>query len=142
MNLDKQATNFTNFHELLIMDNLVYKEEAYKIIGCCMEVHKELGRCFNEVVYADALEIEFKNNNIEYSREKKYNIIYKGKKLPRYYKADFVIFDKIILEIKAINSLTKSDYRQTINYLATSKLKLGLLVNFGEDSLTYKRIVL
>lgn len=124
------------------MTNLIYKEEAYKIVGCCMEVHKELGRGFNEVVYGDALEIEFKNRKIEYSREKKFNIIYKGEILQRYYKADFVIYDKIILEIKAINTLSKSDYKQTINYLATSKLKLALLINFGEDSLIYKRVVL
>ncbi len=121
---------------------LIYKQEAYKIIGCCMEVHKELGRGFNEVVYGDALEIEFKMNNIKYSREKKFNIFYKGEKLPRYYKADFIIFDKVVLEIKAINQLSKSDYKQTINYLATSKLKLGLLINFGEDSLVYKRVIL
>ena len=123
-------------------NDLIYKEEAYKIIGCCMEVHKELGRGFNEIVYGDALEIEFRNNDIEYSREKKFNIFYKGEKLPRFYKADFIIFDKIVLEIKAINQLSKSDYRQTINYLATSKLKLAILINFGEDSLVYKRIIL
>lgn len=124
------------------MDKLIYKEEAYKIIGCCMEVHNELGRGFSEIIYADALEIEFINNNIEYSREKKFNINYKGNILPHYYRADFVVFNKIILEIKAISTLTNSHNKQTINYLASSKLKLGVLVNFGEDSLKYKRIVL
>jgi GxxExxY protein len=86
-------------------NNLIYKEEAFRIIGCCMEVHKELGKGFSEIVYADALEIEFKIQNIEYSREQKFNINYKGVVLPHFYKADFVIFDKIILEIKAISNL-------------------------------------
>ncbi len=125
-----------------MINNLIYKEDAYKIIGCCMEVHNELGKGFQEIVYADALEIEFKNNNIEYSREKKFSINYKGVILPHYYKADFIIFDKIILELKAISNLTNSHSKQTLNYLASSKLKLGILVNFGEDSLKYKRIVL
>ncbi len=124
------------------MANLIYKEEAYKIIGVCMEVHKELGKGFNEIVYGDALEIEFIDNNINYSREKKFGINYKGNLLPHKYKADFIIYDKIVLEIKAIECLTSSHIKQTLNYLAVSKLKLGLLVNFGQDSLTYKRIVL
>ena len=121
---------------------LLYKEESYKIIGACMEVHKELGKGFSEIIYGDALEIEFKKNNIIYSREKGYKITYKNKILPHHYFADFVIQDKIILEIKAIKELTNSHTKQTLNYLATSKLKLGLLVNFGEDSLQYKRIIL
>ncbi len=72
----------------------------------------------------------------------KFNITYKGNLLPHYYVADFIIDNKIVLEIKAIESLTKSHIKQTLNYLAASKIKLGLLINFGEDSLTYKRILL
>jgi len=121
---------------------IIYKEESYKIIGCCMEVHKELGKGFNEVVYKDALEIEFQINNIPYTREKSYNIEYKGRILRRKYNPDFVVYDKIILEAKVIENLTSSHLKQTLNYLAVSKFKLGLLVNFGEDSLKYKRIVL
>lgn len=124
------------------MTPLIYKEEAYKIIGICMEVHNQLGKGFNEVVYADALEIELMDNNIIYSREKKYGIVYKGNLLPHKYKADFIINDKIILELKAIECLNSAHIKQTLNYLAVSKLKLGLLINFGEDSLKYKRIVL
>lgn len=124
------------------MSNLIYKEEAYKIIGICMEVHNQLGKGFNEVVYADALEIELMDNNIEYSREKKYGITYKGNLLPHKYKADFIIDNKIVLELKAIDCLVSAHTKQTLNYLAVSKLKLGLLINFGEDSLKYKRIVL
>jgi len=125
------------------MSNLIYKEEAYKIIGVCMEVYNQLGKGFNEVVYADALEIEFMDNNIPYSREKKYGIVYKGNLLPHKYKADFIIDNKIVLELKAISCLTSAHIKQqTLNYLAVSKLKLGLLINFGEDSLIYKRVVL
>ena len=107
-----------------------------------MEVHNQLGKGFNEVVYADALEIELMDNKIPYSREKKFGILYKGNLLPHKYKADFIIDDKIILELKAISCLTPANVKQTLNYLAVSKLKLGLLINFGEDSLKYKRIVL
>lgn len=122
--------------------NLIYKEEVYKIIGLCMEVHKTLGRGFNEIVYKDALEIEFNLNKIGFEREKPYDIIYKNTKLRRKYIADFVIMDKIILEAKAIESLESTHLKQTLNYLAVSQLKLGLLINFGSNSLEYKRIIL
>ena len=124
------------------MNDIYLKEEAYKIIGCCMEVHKILGKGHSEIIYSDALEYEFKRNSINYSRETQYNVIYKGIILPHYYFADFVVFDEIILEIKAISELSNSEIRQTLNYLAVSKNKLGLLVNFGQDSLAYKRIIL
>ena len=107
-----------------------------------MEVHNQLGKGFNEVVYADALEIEFMDSGINYSREKQYAINYKGNILRHKYKADFIIDNKIVLEIKAIDSLVSAHIKQTLNYLAVSKLRLGLLINFGEDSLKYKRIVL
>jgi len=124
------------------MSQLLYNEDTYKIIGLCMDVHRELGKGFSEVVYGDALEIEFINHNVCYSREIKFNIIYKGNLLPHKYKADFIIENKIVLEIKAISILTDSHVKQTLNYLAVSKLKLGLLINFGADSLKYKRIIL
>ena len=122
--------------------NLIYKEESYNIIGACMNVHNELGRGFSEIIYGDALEIEFKKQNIKYTREEKFSIAYQNIILPHYYIADFVINDTIILEIKAIESLNSKHIKQTLNYLAASKLKLGLLVNFGEESLTSKRVVL
>jgi GxxExxY protein len=81
-------------------------------------------------------------NKIKYEREKKYNIEYKEILLPRYYFSDFTVFDEIILELKAIESLSSSEIKQTLNYLAASKNKLGLLINFGEDSLKYKRVIL
>ena len=124
------------------MNELYLKEEAYKIIGICMEVHTILGKGHSEIIYGDALEYEFKKNKIPYNREMKFNITYKEIILPHHYFSDFIIFDEIILEIKAIQQLSSSEIKQTLNYLAASKNKLGLLVNFGEDSLRYKRIIL
>ncbi|WP_026712359.1 GxxExxY protein [Flavobacterium daejeonense] len=124
------------------MENFYLKEETYRIIGICMEVHKILGKGHSEKVYGDALEYEFQKNQIPYSREVKYNIEYKEIILPTYYYADFVVFEEIILELKAIKELTSSEVKQTLNYLAASKNKVGLLANFGEDSLKYKRIIL
>jgi GxxExxY protein len=124
------------------MGNFYLKEETFKIIGICMEVHKILGKGHSEVVYKDALEYEFKINSIPYEREKIYKIQYKDIILPRKYIADFVVYDEIIFEVKAISELTNSEIKQTLNYLASSKNKLGLLLNFGEDSLKYKRVIL
>ncbi len=120
----------------------IYKEECFKIIGLCMEVHNHLGKGHNEKVYGDALEYEFKKNNVPFVREQKYNINYKDIQLSSYYYSDFTLYNNIILEIKAIQELTKSEVKQVLNYLAASKSKLGILVNFGEDSLRYKRIIL
>ena len=121
---------------------LIFKEESYKIIGACMEVHNELGKGFSEIVYKDALEIEFQLQGIPYSREIMFDVFYKGHLLPRKYCADFVAYDKIILEAKAISYLDSGNFKQTLNYLAVTKIKLGLLVNFGEDKLKYQRILL
>ncbi|MBL0013784.1 MAG: GxxExxY protein [Flavobacterium sp.] len=124
------------------MHDLFLKDEAYQIIGICMEIHKILGKGHSENIYGDALEYEFAKNNIPFEREKKFNISYKEIILPHHYYADFVVFNEIILETKAIQSLSSSEIKQTLNYLAASKNKLGLLVNFGEDSLKYRRIIL
>ena len=96
---------------------LIYKEESYNIIGACMEVHRELGSGFLEVVYQEALELEFQKQNIPYEREKLLNIFYKGVKLSKFYSADFVCYDKIILETKAMNELSGGHESQVINYL-------------------------
>lgn len=104
------------------MDDFYLKDETYKIIGICMEVHKILGKGHSEVVYKDALEYEFKINNIPFEREKIYRIEYKDIFLPRKYSADFVVFNEIIFEVKAISQLTISDTKQTLNYLACSKI--------------------
>ena len=89
-----------------MIDAIYLKDEIYKIIGLCMEVHKILGKGHSEVVYKDALEYEFRMNQIPFEREKEYLIRYKDIILPRKYNADFVIFDEIIFEVKAISQLT------------------------------------
>ena len=123
------------------MDNLIYKEESYKIIGACMEVHKELGCGFLEAVYQEALEIEFNNQGIPYEREKELKIYFKGIELRKRYNADFICYDKIIVETKALSNLTDDHLGQVLNYLKATQFKLGLLVNFGQPKLEYKRIV-
>lgn len=106
-----------------------------------MEVHRELGQGFSEIVYKDALEYEFKQRGIYFEREKIYDVQYKGIILKHHYVADFVVNDKIILELKAVTELHNEHIAQTINYLAISGLELGLLVNFRAPSLEYKRVV-
>jgi len=124
------------------MTDLIYKSEAYHIIGRCIEVHNNLGVGFLEIVYKDALELEFQRARTEYEREKRYEVNYKGIILPHKFYADFVVMDKIILEIKAVSGISDEMVAQAINYLKVSQNKLALIVNFGELRLNYKRIVL
>lgn len=124
------------------MAKLLYKEESYKIIGTCFEVHNNLGAGFLEIVYKDALEFEFKKANIPFQREVEYEVNYKNIILPHKFYADFIVFDKILLEVKAINKLADEHIAQSINYLKVSSNKLALLVNFGDLKLQYKRLVL
>ncbi len=124
------------------MENILYKEESYKIIGLCMEVHNNLGKGFLEIVYKDALEYEFRNADVPFEREKEYVVNYKGVILPHKFYADFVVYDKIILEVKCARNIGDEHIAQTMNYLKISKCKLGLLVNFGKLSLEFKRIIL
>lgn len=107
-----------------------------------MEVHKLLGKGFLEVVYKDALYYELEKKKIPFEREKKFNIKYKDIILPHSYNADLVIFDTIIVEIKAQENIIDTHYKQLINYLAASRNKLGILVNFGEESLKFKRVII
>jgi GxxExxY protein len=122
--------------------NFPLKEETYKIIGLAMEVHRSLGKGFLEVVYKDALELEFSDSFIKFEREKPYTVEYKGRILKRKYVADFVVFGNLIMEVKAQSGIYDEDIKQTINYLACAKVPLGLIVNFGENSLTFKRVIL
>lgn len=124
------------------MDNIIYKEESYRIIGICMEVHNNLGAGFLEIVYKDALEWELKKSGIPFEREKKYTVNYKGIILPHKFYADFVVFDKIILEVKGVSGIADEFIAQGLNYLKVSQNKLALIVNFGKLILNYKRIVL
>ena len=130
------------FINLNRMEHYLLEEETYQIIGCCMEVHSELGPGFSEIVYKDALEYEFKKNGIPFAREVQYLVKYKDTILPHQFYADFVVFDSLILEIKAVSDFCKEHFEQTINYLAVSGMEVGVLVNFRKSKLEYKRVIL
>ena len=123
------------------MAEIILKDESFKIVGACMEVHTNLGPGFKEIIYNDALEIEFKQLDIPFSREKRFKVKYKGLTLPHHYFADFIVFDSIILEVKFTPLIINAFVAQTINYLKASGFRLGIITNFGEKSLTYKRVV-
>ena len=110
---------------------LLYPKESYKISGAIYEVHKELGPGLLEKVYQEALEKEFKLQNIPYEREKDFTIFYKGEELEQKYIADFICYDKIVVELKAVEDLLPIHTAQVINYLCITGYKLGLLVNFN-----------
>jgi len=113
--------------------------QTYALIGAAMEVHRQLGCGFSENVYGDALVKEFEYRGVEYRREVTLPIYYKGELLPSSYRADFVCFEAVILEIKALTGLSHSEEAQIINQLLAGKLDRGLLINFGRTSLEYKR---
>lgn len=118
------------------------QKETYDIIGLGMEIHRILGKGFLEIVYKDAFEFELKRKNIPFIREREYTINYKGHVLPHKFFADFVINDNIILEIKSKSCIIEEHYAQVLNYLAISRLQVGLILNFHEKSLEYKRVIL
>ena len=116
-------------------------QRTYKIIGAAMEVHRELGSGFLEAVYQEALEKEFTIQEIPFKAQPEIRIKYKGKLLEKKYQPDFICFDEVIVEIKAISELSGIEEAQIINYLKATGLKKGLLINFGSKSLQYKRMV-
>ena len=123
------------------MAEIVYKDESFKIIGACMKVHAGLGGGFLENVYHEALESEFHNQSIPYESQKKLVLFYNDVQLKKYYKADFLCYEKIIIELKAVDYLSVNMRNQLMNYLKATKTRLGILVNFGKKSLEYKRIL-
>lgn len=123
------------------MEEYIFKDENYTIVGILFEVHKNLGKGFSEIVYKDAIEYEFHQQNIPYQREKEFSVNYKETTLKHKFYADFVVYDKIILEIKTVDCFNNSHYNQCLNYLKVSKNKLAILVNFNLVSLEYKRII-
>ncbi len=123
------------------MTDILFKEESYKIIGACFEVHKILGHGFKEVVYKDALEIEFNKLNIPFQREKPYSIFYKEQRLKHSFTADFIVYDTIILEIKIGTYIGDPYIKQTLNYLKASGVRLGLIINFGTPSVEHQRVI-
>ncbi len=124
------------------ISGLVYKDEAYNLIGAAMEVHSILGCGFMESVYSHALSTEFDMRKIPYQREARICLSYKGIALEKYYVADFLCYEKILLEIKATSEHRPEHEAQVLNYLKATNLKLGIILNFGMKSLHYKRIVL
>jgi GxxExxY protein len=123
-----------------INNNYKYSEETSQIIACAMEVHKLLGNGFQEVIYQRALSIEMRLQGIEHTREKEMDIFYKGEKIGTR-RVDFLVDDKISVEIKAVIQLEEVHLAQAINYLEAYNLEVGLLINFGSRSLDFKRVM-
>ena len=117
------------------------KNENYIIIGLCMEVHRILGPGLLEIVYKDALEIEFKNNNIPYEREKEYKVVYKNTILPHNFYADFVVYEDIILEVKSVKEINNEHLSRTLNYMKLADTPIGIIANFQNKSLVHKRLI-
>lgn len=123
------------------MSDIIYREESFKIIGACMKVHSALGPGFFEAVYQEALELEFIKQNIPYKKEVLLDLFYEEKMLNKKYRADFICHNKIIIELKAVNEIPIIFYAQVKNYLKATNYRLGILVNFGKTSLSYRRIL-
>lgn len=115
--------------------------QTYAIIGAAMEVHRQLGHGFLEAVYQEALALELAEHDIPFQREVPLPISYKGRRLQCSYRADFVCFEEVVVELKAISQLTGADEAQAINELKATGLHRALLINFGAPSLEYKRLV-
>jgi GxxExxY protein len=125
------------------MTELIYKEEVFAIVGAAIEAHRELGSGFLEAVYQEALEIELDNRKIPFEARKELVISYKGRHLKKAYEADLVCFEKIIVELKALDSLSGKEEAQVLHYLKASGMRVGLLLNFGaHGKLEWQRYVL
>ena len=116
-------------------------QQTYQIIGAAIEVHKELGRGFLEPVYQEALELEFSDRGIPFQPQTELPIFYKGRKLKTHYRSDFVCYQDIIVELKALTRLGDGEVAQVLNYLKASRRERALLINFGSRSLQHERLV-
>lgn len=122
--------------------DLIFKDEAYAIIGACFEVYNEMGSGFAEAVYQECLGLEFEDRAIPYEAEVDLRICYKGKEISKRYQPDFVCHQKIIVELKAVSNLTSNHRAQLLNYLKATNFKLGILVNFGSaNQMEWQRLV-
>ena len=120
--------------------DLLHHELTRKIIGAAMEVHRVLGAGFVESVYEESLAIEFGLRKIPYERQRPIDVIYKGR-VAKHFICDFIVYGKIIVELKAIKEISDIEQAQVLNYLKSSELNLGLLLNFGSSSLEVKRLI-
>jgi GxxExxY protein len=127
---------------MYLAEEYPYQDQTYQLIGIALEIHHILGKGFLEIVYKDAFELELIQHAIPYEREKEFKIDYKGTILKHFFYADFVIDNKVILELKSKKGVIDEHYAQVLNYLAISKLQVGLIINFHENLLQKKRIVL
>lgn len=125
------------------MNKLIHKEETYKILGACFEVYKEKGCGFLEAVYQESLEIEFELQDIPAKALVQIPLTYKGRKLKKTYEADFICYDKVLVELKAVSALTDEHRAQMQNYLHATGHRVGLLVNLGHyPKVEHERFVL
>ena len=120
----------------------LYKDLTHEIIGAAMEVHRELGSGFLEYVYEEALCYELNLREIYFESQKELDIYYKDLLIPKKYKPDLIVENKVIVELKATSGLTEIEEAQLLNYLKATKLRIGLLLNFGKKSLEIKRRIL
>ena len=124
-----------------MVTELLHSELTYEIIGAAMEVHATLGPGFLESVYQEAFAIELLSRKIPFDTEKRIDIFYKGVKLEKHFVADFICDNHVIVEIKALSALTNEHQAQVLNYLKATGIKVGLLINFGSNSLEHKRLI-
>ncbi|MFH0793043.1 MAG: GxxExxY protein [bacterium] len=125
------------------MTDVIYKTEVYEIVGAAIEVHKELGPGFLEAVYQEAMTMELLARSIPFEQQKPLKIFYKGHPLLKEYIADFVCYEKIIVELKALDKLSGNEEAQVLNYLKATGLRVALLINFGSiGKLEWRRFVL
>lgn len=122
------------------MAKLIEPELSYKIVGLLFRVHSQLGCRYQEKYYQRAIELELKKERLNYKKEVKIDLRYNGKIIGRYY-LDFVIEDRIVLELKTAKVFHHEDIQQVLRYLKSTGTRLGILVNFGQDRLVYKRII-
>jgi GxxExxY protein len=125
------------------MAELLYKDEVYAIVGAAMDVYNQLGSGFGEAVYQDAMEIEVELRKISNNAQQDIFVYYKGQQLKSFFKPDLICYEKVVVELKALDRLTSREESQVLNYLKATGLPVGLLINFGGDrDLEWKRIVL
>ena len=120
--------------------DLIFPQESYEIIGAAMNVHNALGRGFVEKVYQEALAIEFQEKGIPFQREVEIHAVYKGNTLSATFIPDFICYDKIIVELKAVQELDDMHRAQALNYAKVAGMKMALLINFGESRLVAERL--